>query len=152
MGCKFADFWHTNPKGGTMRRDEDAIGIRNVYRDLVLSRSLRTIFRPDDLKYEQLYRPGEQAEVRIILLPGSERLQLPPQYAPERIPVIVEKLERIALKDLQASDFFHSSPDVQNAGQLAFHLGLIYNKPVSDYRPETMVIKITLRYQGETSI
>jgi hypothetical protein len=135
-----------------MRRDEDAIGIRTVYRDLVLSGSLRTIFRPNDVKYEHLYKPGEQAEVRIIELPGSERLELPPQYAPEKIPVVVEKLERIALKDLGAKDFFYSSPDVQNALQLAFHLGLIYNKPVSEFQPDTMVMKITLRYPGEVSL
>ncbi|MBI2062220.1 MAG: hypothetical protein HYT64_00780 [Candidatus Yanofskybacteria bacterium] len=126
--------------------ENDAIGFRMAYRDLVLCRSLTTIFRPDNPKYEGLYREGSVVEARIIRRPGNEELNIPPEFAPERKKVRVKSLKRLELRDLKPEDFAGSSPDVQTVQGLMYHLGIIYDAPASEYTPSTKLIKIELEY------
>lgn len=127
-------------------KEKDAIGIRIVYRDLVSAHALRTIFRPDHPKYDRLYAPGSQVELRIIAQPGNQSDSLPPTYTPERFQVKIKSLQRRRLGDLGPADFVGSSPDVQTATGLIYHLGMIYNKPSAEFSADTSVIKIELEY------
>lgn len=129
-----------------MKKEKDAIGFRMVYRDLVLSRSLTTIFRPDNPKYKKLYGAGSVIEGRIIVQPGIARNKIEPKFTNDRIKLRVKSIKRLALKDLKPDDFIGSSPDVQNVLSLIYHLGMIYNIPASDFKPETKIIKIELEY------
>lgn len=129
-----------------MPKQEDAIGFRMVYRDLVLSRSLTTIFRPNDQKYEELYGTGSLVEGIIIQQPGSASLSIKPIFTEDTIRLKVKSIKRIALKNLKQEDFLGSSPDVQDTTGLIYHLGMIYDKPANSYVPNTKIIKIELEY------
>lgn len=129
-----------------MLKSENEIGFRMVYRDMVLSRSLTTIFRPDDRKYEKLYGAGSLIKGKIIEQPGSASLEINPVFTEDTVRLEVKSIKKIALKDLKPEDFLGSSPDVQDVMGLIYHLGMIYNKPAISYMPNESVIKISLEY------
>lgn len=129
-----------------MKKTTDAIGFRMVYRNLVLSHSLTTIFRPDNPKYKELYCCGPIVEGRIITEPGNSRLNINPAYTDDAVYLKAKSVRRIALQDLKPEDFIGSSPDIQNVQELIYHLGMIYNKPAEEFMPDTKVIRIELEY------
>lgn len=127
----------------------EAIGFRMVYRDLVLSRSLTIIFRPDSPKYKELYCCGHVIEGKIIAEPGNPRLKVNPTYTDDVVYLKAKSVSRIALSDLKPEHFVGSSPDVQNVQGLIWQLGLIYNKSASEFTPKTKVIRIELEYVNQ---
>jgi len=129
-----------------MCNGEGAIGFRMVYRDLVLSGSLTTVFRLDRAKYEQLFKSGSVVEGGIIRQPGNREENRNPVFTEDEISLRIKTLKKISLRDLRPVDFFGSSPDVKDMQGLIYHLGLIYNQPAGSFHPETKVIKIELEY------
>lgn len=129
-----------------MGNGEGAIGFRMVYRELVLTGSLTTVFRPNRAKYEQLFKPGSVVEGGIIRIPGNRLENIKPIFTEDEISLKIKAFKKILLKNLRPIDFFGSSPDVKNVQGLIYHLGMIYNQAAASFNPETEVIRIKLEY------
>lgn len=127
-----------------------AMGFRMVYRDLVLSGSLTTVFRPGRAKYEELYKPGKVVQGAIIRQPGSpedgQEREIDPVFTGDEISLRIKSQKKVLLKNLRPVDFFGSSPDVKDEQDLIYHLGMIYNQPASSFSPNTIIIRIELEY------
>lgn len=125
---------------------KDDLGFRMVYRGLVLSSSLTTVFRPGRAKYEELFKPGKVVKGKIIRLPGNPEQRRNPVFTADEITLKIKSLKKILLKHLRPVDFFGSSPDVKDTDSLIYHLGLIYNQPVGSFNPDTIIIRIEFEY------
>lgn len=129
-----------------MKDIHSSLGFRFVYRPIILSGSLTTIFRPNLPKYKKLFPQGVVVSVRIILIPGNEKTNTPPVYTNERLQARIKSITIHNVKDLKPQDFEGSSPDVKDQASLAYHLGLIYNQPLDNFRNDKKIIKIKLEY------
>lgn len=128
-----------------MKNSTKVIGFRMVYRDLAMTGSLTTVFRPDRPKYEKIFKPGIVVSGGIIKRPGNGYGRQP-VFTEDELIIRIKTFKRVRLKNLKPRDFSGSSPDVKHTLDLIYHLGLIYNQPASDFSPNTRIVKIELEY------
>lgn len=129
-----------------MTKGQDAIGFRMAYRNLVLSGALKTIFRPDNDKYQELYSTGSLVEGRIIKRPGCSAEGILPIMTDDQVILRVKSCNRVRIEDLTYVDFLESSPDVKTQLALGFHLALIYNEDKGTFSPDKWVVRIVVEY------
>ncbi|HXI87306.1 MAG TPA: hypothetical protein VNH64_07595 [Parvularculaceae bacterium] len=116
-----------------LRRDE--IAFRKQYQDLVLDRSITTVFRPGNRIYPNWrgYKLGEMVTARIIDRCGSDELNIPPLFNEHRIIARIASLKVTTIDDLRPADFEGSSPDIHDIESLEEHLKFIYRRPVEAF-------------------
>ncbi|HTW34190.1 MAG TPA: hypothetical protein VMD53_06210 [Rhizomicrobium sp.] len=134
------------PRAVVLPRDEMAFRWR--YRDLLLKRTLTTVFRPGDRIYPNWrgYCEGEIVTARIIRMPGSDERGVPPQFDELRIPIRIRAISVSSIDALGRDAFSGSSPDVQDRMSLAEHLRHIYGRPLSAFGNQ--VTRIAFAYIG----
>jgi hypothetical protein len=134
------------PRAVLLPRDEMAF--RSRYRDLILTRALTTVFRPGDRIYPNWrgYTQGEIVTARIIRMPGSDELGVPPEFDDLRIPIRIKTISVSSIDTLDGAAFIGSSPDVHDRASLAAHLHQIYGRPISAFGNQ--VTRIVFAYIG----
>lgn len=125
---------------------DKALGFRITYRDLVLSKKLAVVFRPFNSKYLRLYKKGALVEGVIIARPGNFFLNQKPCLTGDEILLRIKSIRPMLIGSLKNKDFDGSSPDVYNPSSLAYHLGMVYNRPASEFNKHIKIIKIELEY------
>ncbi len=133
-------------KAVVLPRDEMAF--RKRYRDLLLRRTLTTVFRPGDRIYPRWrgYSLGEIVTARIIDRPGSDELGVPPQFDDLRVAIRIVDLKVCPIEILSRDAFAGSSPDVFDRHSLATHLQEIYARPLAAFGD--LVTRIAFAYVG----
>ncbi|HUO92637.1 MAG TPA: hypothetical protein VMU22_06935 [Rhizomicrobium sp.] len=134
------------PRAVALPRDEMAF--RALYRPLLLSRALTTVFRPGDRIYPKWrgYSEGETVTARIIRRPGSDELGVPPEFDDMRIPIRIRSISVSPIDALGRDAFQGSSPDVHDLASLATHLRHIYGRPIAAFG--NLVTRIAFSYLG----
>jgi hypothetical protein len=134
------------PRAVLLPRDEMAF--RSRYRTLLLARELTTVFRPGDRIYPNWrgYCAGEIVTARIIRLPGSDELGVPPEFDDLRILIRIRSIAVSPIDALDGAAFIGSSPDVKDRASLAEHLHHIYGRPLSAFGNK--VTRIAFAYVG----
>jgi hypothetical protein len=134
------------PRAVLLPRDEMAFRAR--YRALLLARELTTVFRPGDRSYPNWrgYREGEIVTARIIRIPGSDELGVPPEFDDLRILIRIRSIAVSPIDALDGAAFIGSSPDVQDRASLTAHLHHIYDRPLSAFGNQ--VTRIAFAYVG----
>lgn len=134
------------PRAVTLPRDEMAF--RSRYRELLLTRTLTTVFRPGDRVYPNWrgYSEGEIVTARIIRMPGSDELGVPPEFDDLRIPIRIRSISVSPIDTLGAAAFLGSSPDVHDRASLMVHLRRIYGRPLSYFGNQ--VTRIAFAYMA----
>lgn len=130
-----------------MPRDEMAF--RDRYEQLLLNRTLTTVFRPGDRRCPNWrgYEVGETVTARVIVQPGSDALGIAPEFSALRIPIRILELDVNDPNALRPLDFVGSSPDVFDQASLLSHLADIYDQPLSAYGD--IVTRIHFSYLNE---
>jgi hypothetical protein len=121
------------PRAVALPRDEMAF--RSRYREMLLARTLTTVFRPGDRVYPNWrgYSEGEIVTARIIRNPGSDELGVPPEFDDLRIPIRIRALKVLSVDALDRDAFAGSSADVHDRVSLVAHLRHIYGRPLSAF-------------------
>lgn len=124
----------------------DEIAFRAPYRDLLVRRLVTTVFRPGNRVFPRWrgYKPGEVVTARVIEVPGSDELGVPPLFQDLRIPVRIVGLSVTPIGALERSAFAGSSPDVHDVESLIAHLHEIYRRPLQAFGNQ--VTRIALAY------
>jgi hypothetical protein len=125
---------------------QESLGFRIVYRDIVLSKKLTVVFRPFDQKYLKLYKKGALVRGVIIAQPGNASFNQKPCITDDEILLRIKSIKPMLISSLKNKDFDGSSPDVYNPPSLAYHLGMVYNRPASKFNKHIKIIKIELEY------
>jgi hypothetical protein len=120
------------PSATTLELPRDEMAFRGQYRELLLMRTLKTVFRPGDRIFPSWrgYEEGEIVTARIIRTPGSDERGVPPQFDALRIPIRILDLKLCAVSALEPADFAGSSPDVIDQRSLLSHLHGIYGRSI----------------------
>lgn len=129
-----------------MELPRDEIAFRKKYQDLVLDRSITTVFRPGNRVYPNWrgYRLGEIVTARIIDECGSDELNIPPRFNEHRVQVRIASLDVTSIDSLTSDDFEGSSPDIHDVESLEEHLMYIYRRPIDAFSRK--VTRIGLEY------
>jgi hypothetical protein len=116
-----------------MPRDEMAF--RSKYEQMLLARTLTTVFRPGDRRWPNWrgYRPGETVTARVIARCGSDALGIAPEFTPRRIRIRIGAIDVLDPAALTPAHFIGSSPDVQDQASLLAHLFEIYGQPLTSF-------------------
>jgi hypothetical protein len=124
------------------------MAFRSRYRDLLLQRALTTVFRPGDRIYPNWrgYTQGEIVTARIIRMPGSDELGVPPEFDDLRVPIRIKTITVSSIDALDGAAFIGSSPDVHDRASLAAHLHHIYGRPLAAFGNQ--VTRIAFAYIG----
>jgi hypothetical protein len=138
-----------------MNKDErfelppDEMAFRRIYRDLLESGKLTTVFRPGVRTGGEFrgYNRGDVVSARVIDQVGLDRAKVAPVFLTHPVKKIrIESCVSKRLDQLSREDFVGSSPDVHDRESLVYHLGLIYNLDVSSLVDEAMVTRIHFTY------
>ena len=124
----------------------DEMAVRAPYWELVERRALTTVFRPGDRSSGSFrsYHPGQHITVRKLMHVGADWINLPPMFAPEaRVAARIVTQIHLPIEVLKPEHFEGSSPDVIDLQSLLYHLGVIYNLPLSEI---TSVTRTTFEY------
>jgi len=126
----------------------DEMAFRKVYERFVLDESLTTVFRPGDRVYPSFrgYKEGEYVTARIIEVPGSDELRIPPTFNGRRKRIRIDSIDVRVLGEFTPQDFEGSSPDVQDRLSLKYHLALIYDTLLPD--DDALVTRMVFHYVG----
>ncbi len=118
-----------------MELPRDEIAFRKQYQDLVLDRSITTVFRPGNRIYPNWrgYRLGEIVTARIIDECGSDELNIPPLFNEHRVRVGIASLRVAPIDHLTSEDFEGSSPDIHDVESLEEHLRYLYRRPIDAF-------------------
>lgn len=129
-----------------MELPRDEIAFRKEYQELVLDRSIRTVFRPGNRVFPNWrgYRLGEIVTARIIDECGSDELNIPPLFNEHRVRVRIASLFVTSIDNLTSEDFAGSSPDIYDVESLEEHLRYIYRRPIDVFSRK--VTRIGLEY------
>jgi hypothetical protein len=124
----------------------DEIAFRKEYQELVLDRSITTVFRPGNRVYPNWrgYRLGEIVTARIIDECGSDEHNIPPLFNEHRVKVRIASLLVTKIDALTNADFEGSSPDIHDVESLEEHLRYIYRRPIDAFSRK--VTRIGLDY------
>ena len=131
------------------------MAIRKIYWPLVTRGEVFTFFRPG-VRLSFAYRgycEKQAITLRCITHLGSDQLGIAPQFLEsEKIPASIEQIYSKKIGELEEKDFQGSSPDVQTADALKFHLGLIYNLSLNELTDDSYVTIIRLNYNHNESM
>jgi len=124
------------------------MAFRRIYRHLLKSKKLTTVFRPRDMIKSSFrsYKPGEIVKARIIKDVGADWKNLPPRFENESIMIRITKVTAKRIGELSEEDFKGSSPDVRDKKGLICHLGLIYNLPIEKLNDDTIISRVEFEY------
>ncbi|MBU6323427.1 MAG: hypothetical protein KGI41_03515 [Patescibacteria group bacterium] len=128
----------------------DEIWLRKVYAGLVEDRRLTTIFRPGKRLSgdPKGFSVGETLRIRIIENPGVDWAGVLGQLVEGfSVPVEVRSVTVRPIGRLVPEDFAGSTPDVCDRESLRYHLGLVYNLPLSAFADDALVTRTTFRYR-----
>ena len=127
------------------------MAVRKVYWPLLVQGQINTFFRPG-VRLCSAYRgycERQAITLRRIEQLGSDQLGIAPQFSEvEKIFASIEHIYSKKIGELSEEDFQGSSPDVQNATALKFHLGLIYNLSLDELTDDSHVTIIRLNYHN----
>lgn len=129
------------------------IAVRKVYWPLIAAGKISTFFRPGVRLCADYrgYCKKQAIILKCIKQLGSDQLGIGPLFSnSKQIAATIDCIYSKKIGELTESDFYGSSPDVQNAETLKFHLGLIYNLSLDELTDETYVTIIRLRYDQKT--
>jgi hypothetical protein len=124
---------------------KDDMSFRKIYRNLIESETLTTVFRPNKRLCLDFKGYCQRAIVnaRVIDELGLDRAYFKPEFLDEPPKKIkIEKIEVKKIGDLSPADFIGSSPDVHDKQSLIYHLGLIYNLDLFSLTDEALITRI----------
>src|ERR1035437_9116028 len=127
----------------------DEMAFRKIYKDLVNSKKITTVFRPGKRLCGDFrsYCLGEKITIRIIENFGADWAKVEPQFDSNfKKQIEIIGTTAVKIKEFKKVDFEGSSPDVYDTKSLQHHLGLIYNLSIEDVGDESVVTKIQFKY------
>lgn len=127
----------------------DEMAFRQIYKDLLVSRKLTTIFRPGlrGCKDFRGYCEGNIVIAKILKDVGADWAKIPPIFIDGvSFKIKIDNIEAILIRELDSQHFIGTSPDIWDRLSLIYHLGVIYNRPIEDFIDDAEVTRITFSY------
>lgn len=132
-----------------LQLDPNEMAFRKIYWPLLKNEQITVIFRPS-VRLCGDYRGyciGQKVKARVIDKVGADWAMIPPKFVRGFFKkIIIEKVEIKKIDELKQEDFMGSSPDIQNADSLVYHLGVVYNLFSDELNRDMFVTKITFSY------
>ncbi|HLD28582.1 MAG TPA: hypothetical protein VJB67_03125 [Patescibacteria group bacterium] len=144
---KIALYLLTNKK---LKLNPDEMAFRRVYQDLLEQEKISVVFRPGKRECGALrgYCPRQAVTARVLDKIGADWAGLAPQFDPDfSKSIIIEGAVAKKIGEFQDNDFVGASPDVSDQKSLKFHLGLVYNIPVSQLTNDDYVTIVKFSYK-----